>query len=121
MCYNLWRCIARLSPKATMNDKYKEIGGGLAVIGSIVYAFHLFMDWTGIPSDLEANFGVAVKDLFWVVSVIVLIVATARFVHYEGIVGAGANPIGTGPREKYDALRKSLAAYEDTRTRTHAG
>jgi hypothetical protein len=56
------------SPKATMNDKYKEIGAGLAVVGSIVYAFHLFMDWTGIPSDLEANFGVAVKDLFWVVS-----------------------------------------------------
>ena len=57
-----------------MNDKYKEIGAGLAVVGSIVYAFQLFMDWTGIPPDLEANFGIAVKDLFWVVSVILLIV-----------------------------------------------
>jgi len=98
-----------------MNDKYKEIGAGLAVIGSIVYAFHLFMDWTGIPSDLGANFGIAVKDLFWVASVILLIAATARFLHYYGIAGAGANPIGTGPREKYDALRKSLAAHEDAK------
>jgi hypothetical protein len=98
-----------------MNDKYKEIGAGLAVVGSIVYAFHLFMDWTGIPPDLEANFGIAVKDLFWVVSVILLIVATTRFLHCYGIAGAGADPIGTGPRDKYDALRKSLAAHEDAK------
>jgi hypothetical protein len=64
---NYWRSIARLFlPKATMNDKYKEIGASLAIIGSIVYAFHLFMDWTGIPPDLD---GIAVKDLFGVVSV----------------------------------------------------
>lgn len=96
-------------------DKYKEIAAGLAVLGSIVYAFHLFMDWTGIPSDLEANFGLAVKDLFWVVSVVLLIIAGARFLHHYGIAGAGANAIGTGPREKYDALRKSLGAHEDAK------
>ena len=116
MRYNLWRCIAQpFSPKATMNDKYKEIGAGLAVIGSIVSAFLLFMDRTGIPDDIAASYGVAIKDLVLSVSVVLLIIASARFLHHYGIAGAGANPIGTGPREKYDALRKSLAAHEDAK------
>jgi hypothetical protein len=67
------------------------------------------------PGYLAASYGVAIKDLVLSVSVVLLIIASARFLHHYEIVGAGANPIGTGPREKYDALRKSLAAHEDTK------
>jgi hypothetical protein len=89
-----------------MNDKYKEIGAGLAVIGSIVDR-NSFRPW--------GNFWRRSQGLVLVVSVIALIAATARFVHYDGVVGAGADPIGTGPRGTYDALRKSLAAHQDAR------
>src|ERR1700730_2410921 len=50
------------SPKASMNDKYKEIGAGFAFIGTIVSAFLVFMDRTGISGDIAASYGVAIKD-----------------------------------------------------------
>jgi hypothetical protein len=98
-----------------MNDKYKEIGAGLAFIGTIVSAFLVFMDRTGISGDIAASYGVAIKDLVLSVGVVLSIIAGARLFCDYGIAGAGADPIGTGPREKYDALRKSLAAHEDTK------
>jgi hypothetical protein len=96
-------------------DQYKVIGAGLVVLGSIPSAFLIFMNQTGISGDIAARCGDEVKDLVLSVGVVLAIMASAVFVYYFGIAGAGANPIGTGQREKYDALRESLAAHEDAK------
>jgi hypothetical protein len=106
----------RFSPKATMNDKFKELVPIFALIGSIVSGFFWFLYGAGIPGEIAARYGDPIKDLFLVVCLVLLIIASVCLLINYDIASAGANPIGTGPREKYDALRLSLAAHEDALT-----
>lgn len=96
-----------------------ELAGIVAFLGTILAGFATFLSWSGIPGDITANYGAAVKDLFWVVTMAALIVASLRFLICYELLGAGA-ALGTGPRETYDALRASLSAqrcHEDTYAR----
>jgi len=87
-----------------------ELAGVLAFLGTVLGGFAAFLGWSGISADLAANYGAAVKDLFWVVTMGALMVACLRFLICYERLGGGEAPPGSGPREKYDALRASLAA-----------
>lgn len=97
-----------------MNDDLKELGANLAIVGTILFGFHHVMDWSGAHAYLTAaTWEPAVKVLFWVLVYGAVCVLSLRFLHYYGVVGSGASPIGTGSREKYDALRRSLISQKD--------
>jgi hypothetical protein len=94
-----------------MREKF-EMTAIVAFLGTVLAGFATFLHWSDIPADLAANYGVAVKDTFWVAAMSTLFVACVRFrVDYE-MLGAGTARPGTGLRERYDSLRTSLAAKQ---------
>ncbi|MFO1124908.1 MAG: hypothetical protein U1E25_06260 [Methylocystis sp.] len=92
-------------------NKFAELASALAVIGAIVGAPIAFLKTSGLADDLGAAYGVATKDLTWVVACGAALAIAFVFLWYFETLGGGAEAAGSGLRERFDRETARLVAY----------
>jgi hypothetical protein len=91
--------------------KFSELTPALAVIGTIVGAPIAFLKASGLPDDFGAAYGVAVKDLIWVITCVAALAIALVFLWYFETLGGGLEASGNVLRERFDRERARLAGY----------
>jgi len=91
--------------------KFTELTPALAVIGTIVGAPIAFLKASGLADDLRAAYGIAIKDLLWVITCGAALAIAFVFLWYFETLGGGAEAAGSALRERFNRERARLADY----------
>ena len=92
---------------------FAELASVIAIVATLEGGVISFLKASGVPNDLGALYGSAIKDLIWVVTCGAALIVAFVFLHYFETLGAGAEPAGSGVRERFDKERRRLADYLD--------
>jgi hypothetical protein len=76
-----------------------------AILGVVLAPF-----WSDFTADMKGKIGAPLVALIGIAILVGIFAFGLTVLHYFGVLGSGANPVGTRERADYDALRQRIAA-----------